>query len=404
MKNKILIPLFYDYYLYNYLYTLGQKLSEENFDVTFLTLDNEVKKKFLNNKRVNIIFGPNLIKFLINRSGNIFFIFILWVFSYIWSLRLKKKYNLVILPNDQKPCFYCIGLFMPSVVIYVTTEFMHLKETLNYYKKKNKPKFLLFDKLMGYAPKDRLLGSAKNLIVPGHTIKKNYRTLCNQSNLTDRNIYVAGMPNYENVFKIKKNWNKKKRKELLLNLGVNYKKNIYTFFLSYSEYDETKIKEISLVINEISKVQNNFYFLLTLHPKTRKENIAKIRYGLGKDYKNCKIIYGKGDEEFNANIILSSYVLLQKQSTIGFLIMLLKKPIISYNILDTQYEDDMYKIMGGSFHCENLSILKKSLKFIKDKKKIQILNKKQKEACYKFCYPFSSPNSQIIKIISNILK
>ena len=121
MKNKILIPLFYDYYLYNYLYTLGQKLSEENFDVTFLTLDNEVKKKFLNNKRVNIIFGPKLIKFLINRSGNIFFIFILWVFSYIWSLRLKKKYNLVILPNDQKPCFYCIGLFIPSIVIYVTT-------------------------------------------------------------------------------------------------------------------------------------------------------------------------------------------------------------------------------------------------------------------------------------------
>ena len=81
----------------------------------------------------------------------------------------------------------------------------------------------------------------------------------------------------------------------------------------------------------------------------------------------------------------------------------LKKPLISYNILDTQYEDNMYEIMGNSFHCKTISKLKKTLKFINNKKKIRLLEKKQEKACYKFCYPFTSPANRIINIINKIL-
>ena len=48
--------------------------------------------------------------------------------------------------------------------------------------------------------------------------------------------------------------------------------------------------------------------------------------------------------------------------------MLLKKPLISYNILDTQYEDNMYEIMGNSFESETLLLHKgsKTNNIIKD--------------------------------------
>ena len=43
IKKKILIPLLHDYYLYNYLYILSEKLVQKNFNVTFLTFDTKVK-------------------------------------------------------------------------------------------------------------------------------------------------------------------------------------------------------------------------------------------------------------------------------------------------------------------------------------------------------------------------
>ena len=401
-KKRIIIPLLYDYYLYNYLYILSKKLAENNFEVTFLTFDKKVRKKVSKKRGINIKFAPKIILFLINRSNNLFFRFFLWIFSYIWGYKLKKIYDLIILPNDQKPYFYCMGLFIPSIIIYVATEFMNINYTLNYYKKKKPPRFLLFDKIMGYKPKGRLLGSAKNLIVPGHEFKKNYKLLCKQSNLKNRNIFVAGMPSYENVLKIKKNWSAQKRGVFLKKLNINYKKNIYSFFLTYSKYDKNKIKEIFIVINEIVKQKKNCFFLLILHPKTNKDDIKHIKTYLS-NFSNYKIIFGKGDEEFNTKIILSSYILLQKQSTVGFLIMLLKKPIISYNILDTEYEDNMYEIMGNSYHCKTILSLRKTLKFINNKKKINLLEKKQEKSCYKFCYPFTSPSKEIINIINKIL-
>ena len=71
-KIKILIPLFYDYYLYNYIYDLALKLTKNNFDVTFITFDEKVRQKNFKNKKVKILYGPTIIRFLLNRS-NFFF-------------------------------------------------------------------------------------------------------------------------------------------------------------------------------------------------------------------------------------------------------------------------------------------------------------------------------------------
>ena len=78
-KIKILIPLFYDYYLYNYIYNLALKLTKNNFDVTFITFDEKVRQKNFKNKKVKILNGPTIIKFLLNRS-NFFFFSLLVIF------------------------------------------------------------------------------------------------------------------------------------------------------------------------------------------------------------------------------------------------------------------------------------------------------------------------------------
>ena len=90
-KIKILIPLFYDYYLYNYIYNLALKLTKNNFDVTFITFDEKVRQKNFKNKKVKILNGPTIIKFLLNRSKFFFFRFSLALVLY---LEYKVKENI----------------------------------------------------------------------------------------------------------------------------------------------------------------------------------------------------------------------------------------------------------------------------------------------------------------------
>ena len=140
-KIKILIPLFYDYYLYNYIYNLALKLTKNNFDVTFITFDEKVRQKNFKNKKVKILNGPRIIRFLLNRNNFSFFRFFLWLLSYIWSIKLKKIYNFIILPTDIKPIWYCLGSFIPSITIVNATNMMDLDLL-----KRSRNKFFFIDK------------------------------------------------------------------------------------------------------------------------------------------------------------------------------------------------------------------------------------------------------------------
>ena len=296
-KIKILIPLFYDYYLYNYIYDLALKLTKNNFDVTFITFDEKVRQKNFKNKKVKILYGPTIIRFLLNRSNFFFLRFFFWLFCYIWSIKLKKIYNFVILPTDIKPIWYCLGSFIPSITIVNATTMMDLDLL-----KRSRNKFFFIDKFMGHkAINIQGLGSSDIITVPGYKFKENYEILLKEYEIKKKNIYVTGMPNYENVLNIKKKWNVKERKRFLRTLNINKKKKIFTFFLSYSEYDKNKINEIFLVIDQIKKNYRDFYFLLSLHPKTRAIDIKEIKRKLKKNTQDFKIILGKGDEEFNSS-------------------------------------------------------------------------------------------------------
>ena len=81
--------------------------------------------------------------------------------------------------------------------------------------------------------------------------------------------------------------------------------------------------------------------------------------------------------------------------------MLLKKPMVSYNLIETNYEDDMYKIMGAALHCENIYTLKKSLNNL-TKKTINLLKNKQDKASKKYCLSSDSPLQNVVDVIKKI--
>ncbi len=66
--------------------------------------------------------------------------------------------------------------------------------------------------------------------------------------------------------------------------------------------------------------------------------------GLGSD---LLVITEFGGDAFVAKLVLCSNSLVQKQSTVAFLILVLKAPMISYNLVDTDYEGDIHKANRG---------------------------------------------------------
>ena len=79
-KNKILIPILNDYYLFDYFKILIPKLVNAGLEIDIITLDPKVVKSYSKIiKKKNIKRGPFFIKFLYNRSGNLFYRFLLWI-------------------------------------------------------------------------------------------------------------------------------------------------------------------------------------------------------------------------------------------------------------------------------------------------------------------------------------
>ncbi len=106
-----------------------------------------------------------------------------------------------------------------------------------------------------------------------------------------------------------------------------------------------------------------------------------------------------GGDEFNTRLILLSHCVVQKQSGVGYIAMMLQVPIISYNLVETDYQDDMYKIIGGSFHAETVGELEAALDRLETPEAREDLARKQEEACRRYCAVVESPCSEISRVI-----
>ena len=425
-KKRILVPHLEDYYLMDYLLELSKTLQLAGYEVTVLTADKVVYDKFYNTK-VQVDYMPSVIRLLRRRSGNVIVRCLLWLSGYLWILSIKNRYDFAIVPWDNKPLWYLILKQFPSLTVHNTTNLMDLNFEIESYKsprthkvaeilervlriellprlanvvlKHNK--FWYIDKLFGMRSKNLVQGFSgiDYMTVTGNKIK-NTLIEAGLSKIGTK-IIPTGNPTYDGFLSYAKDFNNTKKEAFKKSLGLSGQSDLYGMFLSPSFFSKAQIKEVTLVVEAVLEFDSRASISIKFHPKTESRFIDIFDNVLSQRTSNYKIISGSTGDRVNLDIILSSKCILQKQSTVGFIAMMTSVPIISYNLLDTDYYDDMYKYMEASWHCETAKEIMQSLSSLNDGAELQKLSNLQEIACSNFCLKNDSASNSIVGIINN---
>lgn len=434
MKQKrILLPLFFRYYLFDYYQNIVRELIARGHEVDFYYMYDNVKKEYevFEGKGLRFYKLPQLLRIAQNRSGSLFFRILLWVFGWIWALWIRNRYHIVLVPWDNKPIWYILARVIPSVTNDVVTNMISLKvrttadkfnrvegfwdipiniieklfranikpRLLNKVMKYN-AKLSLVDWLMGKRALNNCLGfgSASIVTVTGSKIKENYCI----SGLNENMVFTVGNPGYDHIVEFAQSFKQSDKEDYLESLGIKSKK-VVTLFLSPSNYSDEQILEIQKVIRLVNLNIEDCCFIVKFHPKTVKGDHERVLGDLFNEGIKIKEIRSFSGDIENAQIMLSSDFIVQKQCTLGFLAMVLKIPMISYNLVTTEYEDDMYKHLSASFHCETEEELNEALSKILSDDDLKLLKQKQSDACQKFCLATSNSSGLVVDIIEKDL-
>ena len=423
-KKRVLVPYFEDYYLFEYLSEVSVTLQKSGYEVTVLTADKTIFDRF-NESQISVDYVPLIIRLLRRRSGNLIIRSLLWIAGYIWIFAIRKQFDFAIIPWDNKPLWYIILRRFPSLTVHNTTNLMDLNFEITSYKSSSSHQFSQFlEKITGMSLLPRLGGvilkhnrfwyldkvfgmKSKNLVqgfseieymtVTGNKIKD---TLIEAGiDLNKTKIIPAGNPAYDGFINYSKDFTSRRRWKLKESLGLNPSLDLYSMFLSPSFFSEVQQEEVITVFGAILEFNANASLCLKFHPKTEKKFIDTFEGLLSERTDNYKVISGFTGDQLNLDIILSSECILQKQSTVGFIAMMSSIPIISYNIAETDYYDDMYKYMSASWHCETAEEILYSLNLLNEEDELTKLRDLQKVACSNFCIRNNSVSESIAQII-----
>lgn len=434
-SKKILYAWFDDYYLFSYGFELIDNLLNNGFDVTVLLKDSKVARQLCSiNKEAKIKIVPSSIRILSNRSNYILIRILFWITSRFYVGRISKNYDFAIVPWDNRILWYLISQKIPSLTIHNTTNFIDLNLMLSHERmsttdeKKlahklflfiqnlcgikilpeinNKilkySKFWIIDKIMGKKSINNIQGFSgiRYLTVTGDEIKKTYMEMGVGTGKSNTKIIVVGNPSYDKLKKLHLNIIEKEK--IKSELNIPFSRKIYTLFLSPSNFSNNQSKEILLVIDTVNKFEKNHWFLIKFHPKTSSDEKERLKAKISNS--NITYIEEYNNEFHNLKIILISDCLLQKQGTVGYIAMLKHIPIVSYNLLETNYFDDMYEKIGGSFHSKNIEELVHNIAFYQTEFGKREMIRRQNLATNKYCNSDLMACDEISKIIENNFK
>jgi hypothetical protein len=434
-SKKILYAWFDDYYLFGYGFELIDILLINGFDVTVLLKDYKVAGQLSSiNKKAKIKIVPSGIRILSNRSNYILIRILFWIASRFYVERISKNYDFAIVPWDNRILWYLISQKIPSLTVHNTTNFIDLNLMLSHERmldrdrKKLTHKILIFiqnlcgikllpeinniilkyskfwiiDKIMGKKSINNIQGFSgiRYLTVTGDEIKKTYVEMGVGIGKSKTKIIVVGNPSYDKLKKLDLNIIEKEK--IKIELNIPFSKKIYSLFLSPSCFSISQMEEILLVIDTVNKLEINLWFLIKFHPKTSKDEKEKLKAKILNS--NVTYIEDYTDEILNLRIILISDCLLQKQGTVGYIAMLKHVPIISYNLLETNYFDDMYERIGGSFHSKNIDELVLNIALYQTEFGKKEMIRKQNLATKSYCNSDLMACDEISKIIENYFK
>ncbi len=420
-----MVPYIDNYYLFEYLVKLSKGLQASGYQVTVLTADPAVVSNF-DHTPIQVNYLPFFIRIFLRRSGNMLSRSLLWLSGRFWAKTLKNKYDFAIIPWDYKPIWYLILRSLPSLTVHNTTNLMDLKFEVESYKSKKSHKivklverifkkkllprldnvvlehnkFWYLDKLFGLKSENLVQGFSgiDYMTVTGEKIKSNLEKAGIPKLGTK--IFPVGNPAYDGFLSYATNFDEKKKVDFKLSLELTTDRDLYSMFLSPSYFNANQIRETTLVAESILRFDSEAGIIMKFHPKTEKKFLLEFEKILSKMTTNYKIISGFTGDQFNLDIILSSRCILQKQSTVGFIAMISSVPIISYNLLDTDYYDDMYKFMNASWHCETLEELSNSLEALNNDDRLEKLKERQEIATENFCIVNESSIDSIVNIIN----
>ena len=432
--KRVLVALLSDYYLFDYYRDLVPRLAADGFDVTVLTNDRRVPEKFKAiEPRANVVSGPPWIRWASNRAGRLMPRMMLWIFAWAWSAILRRRFDFAIVPWDYGVILHVLSRSLPALTVHNTTDFLDIELKLNRIylptadAEKSGHKFWLFvdrllegrllpkanGRILRYDSKwllDRVMGcrrvngqhgfsGIRYLTVMGEEIKANYHRLGVGVAPNPTEVIVTGSPNFESLMDLPTRFGEAHRRELRASLGMPVDAFAFSFFLSPSSFSDEQIAEVADVVATLGSVRTDAWFILKFHPKTRAGDPQRVLSSLGKHGERATIVTEFGGDEWNAGLVLASDCLVQKQSTVGYLAMMFSVPILSYNLRPTDYDDDMYRIIGGSYHAETRAELIANLERLSSDDGRRRLAEAQAEACRRYCRTDCSPCGEISAII-----
>jgi len=424
-KKKILIPIWYKYYLFEYYLELSKELNLRGYEVDLITSDVALYTKFTN-AGVRSRYMPFLIRLFLRRSGNVFIRTLLWLSGYIWISILKDQYDFAIVPWDNKPLWYIILKKIPSMCISNTTGMMDIKQEYESFKTKKTykvaeylesifnikllprlngviikhNKFWYLDKLLGLRSENLLQGfsGVDFVTVTGNKIKENMIELGISKKIK---INVVGNPIYDNFIEYSKKFTNQNKRDFKKSINLNEDEEMFSLFLSPSSFSDIMIDEIELVMNDVLLHNPSASICIKFHPKTETKYFEIFDNLMSKKTANYKLITSFNGDLFNLDMILSSKCTLLKSGTIAFIAMLVSAPIISFNLKKTYYNDNMMKVMNGSFHSLSSEDILTNLDKLNITGEMKKLEKLQVAACDKFCIRTNSSKSKIIDVIDD---
>ena len=154
-----------------------------------------------------------------------------------------------------------------------------------------------------------------------------------------------------------------------------------------------------MVIDTISRVKDDIHFAVKLHPKTTRQSVCAVRDALGNLDGKATLFTDFTDDVFNAKLIKCSRAVVQKQSTLGFLALIFRVPILSYNLIDTNYHDDLFKMLNISVHSETVDQMMEAVAMLDDPVALASYLKHMSKMEEEYCRFEESPCDNIVAII-----
>lgn len=433
---KIIFPQLKNYYLFDYFKYIIYALVNEGHVVDIYMYRGVALEGYSDIKKgVNIKHLPYWIEKFNMRSSNLFFRVCLWVSIKIWGLRLRGIYDFALLPDDQKIINVAILQNLKGLTANMVTNFLSINISKEFHKKDIDRKLhkssykmsILLDKIfkgtllpkidgsiMDFRPAnrlvDRLFGSKPlnpdvgfsnkvHVALLGSQVRQNYI----DCGVKPEYLHITGNPSYDRLSALVDAFSVSDKHIFRKEYGLDTDKKIYLFFLSPSTFTDIQIKEVITVIQGIYRYDSNAFICMKFHPKTDQKSVRHFKEKV--ESIGCEYVFitkYTGDDD-NIRLMTLVTCLFQKQSTIGYAALHMHVPIISYNLFETNYEDDMYKEMGGSWHVETQNELDHALNNLANESALCNLWQKQDIAAEKFCIKTSKATQNFIKLISDIL-